>query len=375
MNREAEEFRISSEIKEANNEVLRGRLEQAEALLKRAAEICTFNTPDEIVVLDIEEFLASQQGEQVKHPEQAEGAQGERVPDKAFEAEFMTWWEDHGQYCRSGGGDYERTFAFQAWRHLYPQLMAARAALSQPSPATELEQVGRFDPAHGTDRGGNVFAYMCDNEAGEYMEFAQHDRIVGALRAEVDAHVEVAHSRNVAMQQAQADARRYKVERDAANGRLHEVATACATAEQQRDAALSRLAELEQREPEVLGCERYHVEKTGHGFWPYCVRAGDGTRELFVGHLKQCERVAAQLASAFEDGKFAARPVPAAQAWQVPDASAQDKVLGWTLDYRFVERVTELAASRTEYSTSMEATEQVLLAARELLDAAPAQGE
>lgn len=59
-------------------------------------------------------------------------ADGAHVPDAVFEAEFMTWWEEHGQYCRSGGGDYERTFAFQAWRHLYPQLMAA---LAQPSPA------------------------------------------------------------------------------------------------------------------------------------------------------------------------------------------------------------------------------------------------
>lgn len=63
-----------------------------------------------------------------QRPEQAEGV---HVPDAVFEAEFMTWWEEHGQYCRSGGGDYERTFAFQAWRHLYPQLMAARAALAQ----------------------------------------------------------------------------------------------------------------------------------------------------------------------------------------------------------------------------------------------------
>ncbi|HFH4633782.1 hypothetical protein [Pseudomonas aeruginosa] len=55
----------------------------------------------------------------------------------------------------------------------------------------------------------------------------------------------------------------------------------------------------------------------------------------------------------------------------VPEASEQEKEQGWTLDYRFVERVTELAASRTEYTTSMEATEQVLLAARELLAAAP----
>ncbi|HCF2029385.1 TPA: hypothetical protein ACID41_005962 [Pseudomonas aeruginosa] len=63
---------------------------------------------------------------------------------------------------------------------------------------------------------------------------------------------------------------------------------------------------------------------------------------------------------------------PPAQAQHgVPEASEQGKEQGWTLDYRFVERVTDLAASRTEYTTSMEATEQVLLAARELLAAAP----
>jgi len=49
---------------------------------------------------------------------------------------------------------------------------------------------------------------------------------------------------------------------------------------------------------------RYRVEKTGRGFWPYCVRAGDGTREVFVGHQKQCAVVAAELETAFEDGKF-----------------------------------------------------------------------
>lgn len=52
--------------------------------------------------------------------------------DDAFEAEFMAWWEKNGQYCRSGGGDYERSFAFEAWRHLYPKLMQARAARSAP---------------------------------------------------------------------------------------------------------------------------------------------------------------------------------------------------------------------------------------------------
>ncbi|MFV3415295.1 hypothetical protein ACNFH8_23775 [Pseudomonas sp. NY15436] len=88
-------------------------------------------------------------------------ADGAHVPDAVFEAEFMTWWEKHGQYCRSGGGDYERTFAFQAWRHLYPQLMAAQA---QPSPAPELE---KQEPAvwlayyFGGKRNGTVYGGPC----------------------------------------------------------------------------------------------------------------------------------------------------------------------------------------------------------------------
>src|SRR5574337_1056676 len=28
---------------------------------------------------------------------------------------FEEWWQAHGQFCRAGGGDYEKTFAFRAW--------------------------------------------------------------------------------------------------------------------------------------------------------------------------------------------------------------------------------------------------------------------
>jgi hypothetical protein len=28
---------------------------------------------------------------------------------------FDAWWEQHGQFCRAGGGSYEKTFAFRAW--------------------------------------------------------------------------------------------------------------------------------------------------------------------------------------------------------------------------------------------------------------------
>ena len=67
-------------------------------------------------------------------------ADGEHVPDEVFQDEFQAWWEEHGQYCRAGGGAYERAFAFQAWRHLYPMLMRARAALSAPSHGEQVRE-------------------------------------------------------------------------------------------------------------------------------------------------------------------------------------------------------------------------------------------
>jgi|GEM_PF-2515102 len=90
---------------------------------------------------------------------------------------------------------------------------------------------------------------------------------------------------------------------------------------------IARLEELEKKsepapaqdEREIVGVERYRVEPTGRGFWPFCVRAGDGTRELFVGHRKACERVAAELVTAFEDGRFVASS-PAQTEQQQPVA-------------------------------------------------------
>lgn len=32
------------------------------------------------------------------------------------DAAFESWWEAHGQYGRAGGGEYEKTFAYNAWR-------------------------------------------------------------------------------------------------------------------------------------------------------------------------------------------------------------------------------------------------------------------
>ncbi|MBH9513786.1 hypothetical protein GHV98_18865 [Pseudomonas aeruginosa] len=96
----------------------------------------------------------------------------------------------------------------------------------------------RFEDAEGRDTG-------CDVSIVEYAEkaadlFEQHDRIVGELRAENAKLSE-------ALDECDGDRWKLRSERDAANARLHEVATACATAEQERDAALARVAELEQK--------------------------------------------------------------------------------------------------------------------------------
>lgn len=53
---------------------------------------------------------------------QPEPVERSELSDEAFAAEFEAWWESDGQYVRAGGGDYEKSFAFQAWRHLYPRI-------------------------------------------------------------------------------------------------------------------------------------------------------------------------------------------------------------------------------------------------------------
>ncbi|MFU4949087.1 hypothetical protein ACM7ZP_02195 [Pseudomonas aeruginosa] len=112
------------------------------------------------------------------------------------------------------------------------------AALAQPSPA-QAEKAEAERP--------EVVAVMESNGAGgkrlaqrfpivnvfvgdELMTVAQHERIVKAWIERWKAYIEL--SAKIAAQG------------DAANARLHEVATACATAEQERDAALARVSGL-----------------------------------------------------------------------------------------------------------------------------------
>ncbi|WP_225001951.1 hypothetical protein [Pseudomonas aeruginosa] len=172
--------------------------------------------------------------------------------------------------------------------HMAAEIADLRAALAQLSPASDLDplnlapHVEAFNEAPAealkpeqaeAERpevvawrygfsGGIVSDKACLDEwksGGEYqslMTVAQHERIVGALRArneklEADAGaLEWLRStfkvhKAIVEQAGCGTIEQLAEQRDAANSRLHEVSVACATAEQERDAALARIAELE----------------------------------------------------------------------------------------------------------------------------------
>ncbi|HBP1340131.1 TPA: hypothetical protein L5T32_002453 [Pseudomonas aeruginosa] len=146
------------------------------------------------------------------------------------------------------------------WMVTHARIAPDQAALAQPSPA-QAEQAEVVAWRYGFS-GGIVSDKACLDEwksGGEYqslMTVAQHERIVGALRFE--------------RQQMDRAFTACINERDAANARLHEVATACATAEQERDAALARVAELEKQEPVAL------ANRGIHAFWVKWTEAAAG---------------------------------------------------------------------------------------------------
>ena len=81
---------------------------------------------------------------------------------------------------------------------------------------------------------------------------------------------------------------------------------------------------------------RYVVERRASGFWPYCVRAVGGTMEIFIGHKRQCNIVAAALQTACLDGAYMMRVrAEAALAQPEPD------YLGRALELEACARVTE----------------------------------
>ncbi|MDS9748121.1 hypothetical protein [Pseudomonas aeruginosa] len=103
--------------------------------------------------------------------------------------------------------------------------------------------------------GGIVSDKACLDEwksGGEYqslMTVAQHERISAQLHDALD----------------ECDGDRWKLrsERDAANARLHEVATACATAEQERDVAQAEVERLTSDRDNCLKARRHYATQLG----------------------------------------------------------------------------------------------------------------
>ncbi|EOT7858051.1 hypothetical protein ACQ1XD_006736 [Pseudomonas aeruginosa] len=268
----------------------------------------------------------------------------------------------------------------------------ARAALAQPSPAqaeAEAERpevvayrtIGRHEKHQHPHYALNYYKQNAEDQAAhwrergcevsedELMTVAQHDRIFGALRADRDSWAEQAEQRLADWDEMrkERDAALAEVERlrqfericeglpqDAIDGGWTVQGIRCYAKrlEDQLKSALARVAEL------TANRNRYGVD--AHYFNKNLQRILRDFESFTPDELARSLIILAKVA----DEKVVAQH-------SVPEASEQEKEQGWTLDYRFVELVTEIAASRTEFTTSMEATEQVLLAARELLAAAP----
>ncbi|MFV3416121.1 hypothetical protein ACNFH8_28040 [Pseudomonas sp. NY15436] len=173
MNREAEEFRISSDIKEANNEVLRGRLEQAENYLayfvdneenheenlaqrhmmhEEARQFLTSQQGEQCDVLAIRRNDLQQPGDFSQHPEQAEGAQGER---ERFRANYkhLDLSEKPDAWGRTQFLHSHVEALWQGWSH--------RAALAQPSPTCSACHGSEMVFTDKLDHNGNHIEVDC----------------------------------------------------------------------------------------------------------------------------------------------------------------------------------------------------------------------
>lgn len=70
----------------------------------------------------------------------------------------------------------------------------------------------------------------------------------------------------------------------------------------QRQAAGVPDDEFPHDEMDAIALRRFKVEQTDSNIWGWCVRAGDGTQELYKGRKSDCEAVARRLVGAFLDG-------------------------------------------------------------------------
>lgn len=104
-------------------------------------------------------------------------------------------------------------------------------------------------------------------------------------------------------------ARRYAEQDEYAVSRTH-IRNLLAIIEQQ--AASVPANEFPHDEMDATALHRFKVEQTDSNVWGWCVRAGDGTQELYKGRKSSCEAVARRLIGAFLDGAMLAHDMLAA---------------------------------------------------------------
>lgn len=159
--------------------------------------------------------LMSCQKERYKHPEQAEGAQGER---ERFEVEML-------ELCLPIERDSHGAYVSDHVRHLWSG-WELRAALAQPSPAPELERP--IAVAYRSSESGNLYEEHYGLKDPEpLMTVAQHDRIRAQDAAQIDAAAALLSF---------------------TRGKLVKLKS-------ERDAAQDRVVELERQEPVATVCE------------------------------------------------------------------------------------------------------------------------
>ncbi|HCF9267213.1 TPA: hypothetical protein NI644_004643 [Pseudomonas aeruginosa] len=257
----------------------------------------------------------------------------------------------------------------------YPTWEASRAALAQPSPA-QAEQAEPERPevvawqyrvTAGPQTGwslwhpgkGEEFERSYTVERRPLMTVAQYDRIVGELRAVIaqlrqhkndymDSGQETYRALQNEIREREAEIARLDglvsgrtAERDAANARLHEVATACATAEQERDAALARVAELERQEPVAL------ANRGLHAFWVKWTEAAAGLYgpgiKLYAAPVVQAQHIVPDVCDGKEQDAFeewarnegldtSCHPMH----WLFLDAKTNSARQGWKAALRYV---------------------------------------
>ena len=59
---------------------------------------------------------------------------------------FEAWWEEHGQYGRAGGGEYEKTFAYNAWVSQAERIRVLREALEKTMNYASCDYGSSFRP-------------------------------------------------------------------------------------------------------------------------------------------------------------------------------------------------------------------------------------